>query len=318
MDYGRLFSRAWEIVWNNKFMFLLGFLAALGVGGGGANTNFRVGSGNLPPEITTGFERFFERFGPLLIGLGCLAFIIGLIFWLIRLAAQAGLISAAARIEAGEKMTFSSAFSAGTRVLGRMIGINLLLYGPFIILIIIVAAIFATTIGAAVASSIAGGNTSDIEALTGGLSLLAICIGCLACLLVPLGLLISVIYPFAQRGAVLGNLGVIDSIRHGWQVVKANVGDIILLIIFFLVLGFIFGLVAAVVLLPFAFIAFGPAFFRLMGNDVIQAIDIIAILIGGILIGLVAAVINSIMVAFRSTTITLAYQEFIKKAAAKV
>ena len=29
MDYSALLRRSWELVWNNKFMFVLGFLAAL-------------------------------------------------------------------------------------------------------------------------------------------------------------------------------------------------------------------------------------------------------------------------------------------------
>ncbi len=35
MDYSKLFSRAWDIIWKNKFLILLGVLIALS--GGGSN-----------------------------------------------------------------------------------------------------------------------------------------------------------------------------------------------------------------------------------------------------------------------------------------
>ncbi len=43
MEYGRLLGRAWDIIWEQKFLILLGVLAALGGGGGGGST--ATGSG---------------------------------------------------------------------------------------------------------------------------------------------------------------------------------------------------------------------------------------------------------------------------------
>ena len=44
MDYGQLLSRAWNIIWEHKFLILLGVLVALGsAGGGGSNANFSTG-----------------------------------------------------------------------------------------------------------------------------------------------------------------------------------------------------------------------------------------------------------------------------------
>src|SRR5574341_1614533 len=44
MDYGAILQRAWEIVWNNKFLILLGVLVAFSTGGGSSG-NFGGGSG---------------------------------------------------------------------------------------------------------------------------------------------------------------------------------------------------------------------------------------------------------------------------------
>ena len=235
MDYGQLFRRSWEIVWQNKFLFVLGFLAALGAGGNsGSGVNYNIPSSSssptapFPTDFIDEVTSFWAEFGGLIIGLLCFFFILGIVFWLIRLAAQGGLIESVDRIEAGEKMSFGSAFSAGVSRIGGLVGLHLVINGPFILLGLIffgVGASFFTT-------AIRDGGT--ISEATGGLfSILAICGGLLACVLVPLGIIVTVIYPFAQRGLILKQMGIIESIRHGWQVVRDNVGDVILLIIAF-------------------------------------------------------------------------------------
>ncbi|KAA3664584.1 MAG: hypothetical protein DWQ04_04945, partial [Chloroflexi bacterium] len=139
MDYGDLLKRSWHIVWNNKFMFVLGFLAALGSGGGsgGGNsgTNFSPSSSggdefNLPPEFAANIEQYWAEFAGVLIALVCFFVILGIVFWLVSLVGQTGLISSAARIDAGEEATLGEAFAEGTAKLGNMIGLNLVLSGP--------------------------------------------------------------------------------------------------------------------------------------------------------------------------------------------
>ena len=39
MDYGRVLTRAWEITWRWKILWILGFLAALGSGSGGGGSS---------------------------------------------------------------------------------------------------------------------------------------------------------------------------------------------------------------------------------------------------------------------------------------
>lgn len=320
MDYGNLLKRAWHIVWNNKFMFVLGFLAALGSGGnggnGGARGNFNVSGSssdfNLPPGFAENIERYWAQYAGITIALVCLAIILGIVFWLVSLVGQAGLISAASRIDSGEQVTLGDAFGAGTGVLVRMIGLNLILYGPFILLGLIFFGIASVTVGSAVASEFAG-NPGNFETIFSSIGPFFACFGILACVMVPLGLIVTVIYPFAQRGLILQELGIVDSIRHGWNVLRDNIGDVFLLILLFVVIGFVFGIAAAVVLLPAAALAFLPTIVDLVRGGTLEIGNIAFMIGGGICLGLLGAVINSIMIAFRSTTVTLAYQEFINK-----
>ena len=270
MDYGNLLKRAWHIVWNNKFMFVLGFLAALGSGGGsgsGGNSNFSSSGSNnfnLPPEFAANIERYWAEFAGVVIALVCFFVILGIIFWLVSLVGQTGLISSAARIDAGEDVTLGEAFAEGTAKLGKMIGLNLVLYGPFMLFGLIAFGVIGALVGPAVFAEMAGsgGNMDSIAGAIGGFM---VCFGILACLLVPLGILVNIIYPFAQRGLILQGHGVIDSIRHGWKVVRENAGDVVLLIILFLVIGFVFGIVAAIVLIPLALLIFVPIHNRYVG-----------------------------------------------------
>jgi hypothetical protein len=312
MDYGNLLSRAWTIVWNNKFMFVLGFLAALGGGGGGgSNFNFQMDQNTLPPDIEQNIERLLAQYGWMLAGIGCLLVFLGFLFWLVRLSAQAALIDTALRLEAGKKVSLGAAFTAGVARLDRFVGIHLLLYGPFILLGFIGLIASMVTAGAAVYAAILSPETANVQALIGSMGIAFACIGLLACLLVPLWLVVTFIYPFAQRGAVLQNLGVTASIGHGWQIVKNNVGEVFILALLFVVLGFLVLAVAAVVLLPIAFLAAGSAIINAVASGAFGIGQAISLVMGGLCIGFIGAAVNSVLVAFRSTAVTLAYQEFV-------
>jgi len=319
MDYGQLFRRSWDIVWQNKYLFILGLLAALGAGGnagGGLNYNFPSSSTSptspFPLDFAEEVASFWSQYGGLILGLICFFIILGIVFWLIRLAAQGGLIEAVDRIEAGEKMSFGSAFSAGVARIGGLIGLHLLINLPFIIFGLIFSAVGGSFFMTALRQ---GGAIS--EAMGGTFAILAVCGGLVGCLLVPVGIIVQIVYPFAQRGLLLQRLGVMDSIRHGWRVVRENVGDVILLIIAFLVIGFLFGLVTAVFTIPLAFLAAGPFILdAIQGNEISFGMtEIVTLAFGGICLGLLAAAVNSVLTAYRSATVTLAYQHFLEKQA---
>lgn len=325
MDYTQLLKRAWDIVWNNKFMFVLGFLAALGGGGGsgGGNSNFNFSSDfenndfNIPPEFAQNIEQYWAQFAGLLVLFIGLAIILAIVFWLVSLIGQAGLISSASRLDAGENTTLKSAFSDGVSKLGSMVGLNLVLYGPFLLLGIVAFGFMAATIGTAVIGELSGSDV-NFDAIAPLFGSSFICFALLACLMVPISIVISIVYPFAQRGIVLKELGIIDSIKHGWKVVRENVGDVIVLIIIFAVIGVLFGIVAAVVLVPIGLVIFLPTILSMVNGGTLEIANIVFMIIGGIFLGLLGAAINSIFLAYRSTAVTLAYEEFGNKAVEKL
>ena len=320
MEYGKLFSRAWEICWNNKYIFVLGFLAALGSGGSGGGQSFSNSftGDELPPEVFGNMDRILALIGPIVAVLICAGLILAVVFWLIRLVAQAGLISTTARIDRGEQSSLGQAFSAGTAHLPRILGLNLLIYLPFWILGIISVGIAIFAFGATIASAFTPQGGEELGALPAGFALVAICMVALACLLIPLALLASIVYAFAQRGIVLQGHGVTESIGHSWRFVRNNAGEIVLLIVFLIVLSIIFGLLVSIILVPLSFLAFGPAFLNLVTGAQFEVIDVITIIGGVILLGILGAVLNSILIGYRSVAVTLAYQELLGKPVEKL
>jgi len=127
------------------------------------------------------------------------------------------------------------------------------------------------------------------------------------------GLVITFLNPFAVRGLVLQDLGVMDSIRHGWQVLRRNVGNILVLAVVFLVIGIIVGLVSLLIagLRAAPFVA--PIFLGLVRETGVTTLNIALAVVGGLVFIIVTAAISSILVAYQSTTFTLAYQQFLSE-----
>ena len=298
MDFGKLLSRSWQIVWNNKFLFVIGFLAALGSGGGSGGGIFNFGSFDEssfadPTNLAGRAELFWSQYAGLIIAAVCILFLISIVIWLISLTAQAGLIDAVDHIDEGGSSSFGEAWAAGVSKLLSLVGLSLLLAIPFVLLGLMAAAVGI------------GAVFTDGAALFG---VLGIVIACLACLLVPLGLFIQILYPFSQRAIVLQNKGAVESISHGWHVMRENVGDAIILIVIAIAITFIYSFAAALVVIPLALLALGPALASgLIAGDLNMMTIVLGV--GGLLcVGLFAAVINAILVTYRSAFMTLGYK----------
>ena len=150
MDYGNLLSRSWRVVWDHKFMIFLGFLAALGsgLGSNGNNFNYTADSGDFQnmPFVDTPFtppdpDQFLPVLGAMAAGALCFAIVLGIVLWILRLTAEAGMIDAASRLDAGQKIGFGEAMSAGWSKIWNMIALNLLLFGTVFLVVMFLSLI---------------------------------------------------------------------------------------------------------------------------------------------------------------------------------
>ena len=329
MDYGDLLKRGWNITWNHKYLWWLGFLAALGGSGGsggGGGSNFNIpsgggsgsgssGSGDLPFSEAE-LERFFTD-SSMWAGIGTAVFVLlaclilfFIVMWFIRLAAEAGLIHAAFEINAGNKMSFGEAFSHGRSHIGSFFVVNLILKSPpFLIGLAFACAIFLMIGGAAAAGDIEAIG-AQMAAAAGTLIFLGLCA---ACLLIPYNFIVLLLYPIAQRGVVLGNLGAMDSIRHGWNMLKTYVGEMLLLGVIFWFMMLVVGIASLIVVLPILAATALPFAISMISNGTVSTPLAALAGLGVILMILASSFISSVVVVMRSSTFTLAYLEMLNR-----
>ena len=259
MDYGKLLSRTWDIIWKYKFLILLGVLVALGSshggtgspgGGGGFRTDrpssefeWRQPPFELPEEFPE-WDEWEHRRGrgiPVLgVALAILlvgaAIVIGLALWVVSIIARGGLIDAVRVIESGGTSSFSLAWQAGWRHGWRLLGIGILPALPMLVL----------TIGGLGMTGVLAGLTGlfgrDLAAFSGLGGLIGV-FGALACIAAPLALVLGLLQTFANRACMFDDLGVFASYRRGWDVLVGNIGQALVLFLIQIGINIAIGLV---------------------------------------------------------------------------
>lgn len=246
MDYGRLFSRAWDIIWEHKFLILLGVLVALGsAGGSGAGqrgaTGIHDGGPSGMPNFDLNVQRPLQDIGVPAIALvgGMIllgaALVIGLGLWVISTISRGGLIYGADTVAGGDVTNFSASFRAGWQKAWRLIGIGLFPAVPGFLLFFVGMFSF--------------GQYRWIEALTGGdvaetvpAMVRFVPNIALLCILALAVLLFTLLRSFANRACMLEDLGVIASYRRGFEVLGANLGPAMILFLLQVALSVVIGL----------------------------------------------------------------------------
>lgn len=298
MDYSGTLSKGWGITWRHKWLWLLTFIPGLA---GLATFGISYAQQGLARDgLGTAPEVIGAQMGSLML-LNCLSVLIALLFGVIGLATRGGLIAAVDGIDRGESYTFGRAFRAGWRKLLPLLGMSLLLIGGFILLAVtgglILLVVFS--VGAFAGGS---GQSDSLWAGLGLVGILGVCCAMIGYLVV--ALLVNLVYPFAFRGIVLQELGVIDSIRHGWRVARENLGEIILLYLPFFVITLLLAGIYAV-------FTFGSSFQAMMAGDP-------AAMMSGFgweffVLFIIWTLISAVLAAWQSATFTLAYGEWTGK-----
>lgn len=244
MDFGYVLKRALKIIWKFKVLWIFGILASCGQssGSGGSNIQYTFSSedANVFPQI----ENFFNQLDPaaiaFLIALGILAILAVIILAiLLGTIGRVGLIRGTMKAEQdAERLTFGELWRDGLVYFWRVFGLNLLI-GVFIFLVIL--ALFIPGI--------------VLTGLTFGL--FALCLIPMTCLLIPVMWAVYVVIEQANIALVVENLSIMKAISRGWEVVRHNIGTMIVMsLILMLGVGLIGG---AVIGLPLLIVG-APAF----------------------------------------------------------
>jgi len=302
MDIAEVLRRAWQITWRFKGLWVLGILAGCGGGGGGGGSSsgsgsglrFEFGEGEFPP-----LDRFFDRIDPELVGLvgvalACLAIILVIVFFLAGVLGQSGLISGFDLADEGHAVTLSVAFQRSLHYFWKILGAQVLLW---LLAAAVLAAIFIT-----------GGI---LTLGTFGLALL--CLLPLVCLLIPALLLFGVYVMITQVALVVEELDLGAAFSRSWQVMRDNLGNVILLGIALVVGGAVIGILLFV---PFLAVA-APALAGIaLGGERAAAGGIALSILGAVVLFPLLILLNGVIQTFVTGTWTIAYRRMIGKGGA--
>lgn len=245
MDFGKLLEKAWNTIWNNKFLILLGIIVVLGNAGTGGSSGgtsgfeWNLDRGDMP-RFDFNFQDPFREIGLPVAAAGGILFIVlialavGLILWALSTIARGSLIYGANTLDAGENTTFSDSFQAGWQKGWRLIGISLVPALPALLLILVLF--------------ISLGLMGSMEALMEGQMIrparMAFAPAVLfACVLLPLSLILSLMRTFANRACMLEDKGVFAAYRRGLDVLFNHFGNAFLLFLLQIAISIVLGLI---------------------------------------------------------------------------
>ncbi len=287
MNYGEVLQRAWKVIWKNKILWLFGFLASCGSGagggggggGGGGSYSPNNGSGlNPPPEMQQFFgqmKNFFENMPvwlPVLLVCGTLILVVAAFF--LSSLGKTGLMRGAWLADEGRpKLSLSIVWGELKPYFWRVVLLNLLLAASGIVLGLLIALPIIA-----------------IALFTLGIGL--ICLIPLLCLLLPISLLINMWVEESMAALVGENLGVLDSLKRGYAVIRSNLTAVLVMGLILWIGG---GLISLVIGLP-ALLILVPIFggliagtFEAMRTGFIVSVVVLALylplawLLGGVL-----------------------------------
>lgn len=310
MDFSKILTKAWKIIWKHKILWLFGVLAgcgASGSGGGGgggggssASTMFRNGQGNgyefLDPSFQRGIQEFFRNIGNvpnfvwvlIAIAVVITVFVLSILFLLVGTLGTTGVIKGTIMADEADPdakpISFGKVFRAikpyywkvlllniGLRVVGFMV---ILIFGLPLVLLSI---------------------------CTCGLGVF---------LLIIIGMFIELMVNFTTIAIVEEEKGIFDGIGLAWQVLTQNLGYVIVM---FLILGIGQLIIGLIIALPLVIVP-APLVINLMstGFQTVGAGLVISIILFAIFIPLVIF-LSGVLKAYVLTSWTLTYRSLENK-----
>lgn len=265
-NFGEVLTRAWQIIWKHKVLWIFGILAGCGQGGGGSGINFNMNSrdferadGSLPPQVLRWFQAIEQNlmtYVAIGIAVICLLWIVAVFLGTIG---RIGLIRGTAQADGGaESLIFGQLFSESMPYFWRILVLSLIVALP---IVFVFAALVAGLLVFLVPVSVGSGGGGNAP-LLGLFAIIPFFIGCM-CLLVPVMFVVGMIIRQAERAIVLEDMRVLPAISRGWDVFRKNLGPILVMAIIITVIGLIVGFVIAI---PIFILVFPAALAFMFGN----------------------------------------------------
>ncbi len=245
-DYKEVLTRAWQIIWKHKILWIFGIFAGCSRGGGGSGGGGGGGGSggdgfSTGPDFNPQIQQFFEQAGRwieqnwwVIVVFVVAVLVLVLIAIFLGTIGRIGLIRGTFQADVGaEKLLFGTLFRESFpyfwRVFGLSVIIGLIFFALFIPIIL-------------------------FGVLTAGIGFL--CLLPLICILIPVSWAVMTILEQANAAIVIDNLGIMDGVRKGWDICKSNVGTIIIMALILWIGSAVLGLVIALPIIAIVFFAF--------------------------------------------------------------
>jgi hypothetical protein len=243
-NFGEILTRAWQIVWKHRVLWIFGILASCGRGGSSFNSSSFQGDGGsvTPPDFPPQVMEWFRWIEENLVTFFVIICVFVILIWLVTKAIGAigkiGLIRGTVKVDGStENLIFGQLFGESTPYFRRMFGLLLLVDLPAL-------ALAAIAVAAALALVFPVIQNSD-AVITSMFSLVALFAVCF-CLFVPIMIVVYLSANQSERAIVLEEMSVLPAISRGWDVFRNNLGPIIIMAIILGILGIAVNLVLAI------------------------------------------------------------------------
>ncbi len=300
MNYGEILTKAWHIIWKNKVLWIFGILAGCSSSGGNGGSSYRGGDGTNGQFFGQDIQRFFESIPAWVwVTIVIAGVILALIAVLLVTVGRIGLIKGTVDADEGAAhLKFGQLFSASMPYFWRVLLLNLLLFVVAILAVVVLAVPVALLV-AGLAVTIVG----------------IICIIPLACVLGIVAWLFGIFIQQSTIALVTEDLGVMDALKRGWQVVTRNPGQYIVMGVILGIIGFVAALIIG---LPLVALILPPLFNMAVssGNQVNTGIAVSIVLF--LLYLPVLLVLNGILQAYLNSAWTLTFRRLTRTGASPV
>ena len=296
VDVGAILSRAFQVTFKNPVLWLLGFLVA--VLSNNFNTTYRFNAADFTPDSVLGSS---------ILALVILLLVIAL--FILRAAFEGSLIAAADRGAQDAHPTFREGWQIGRARVWRVLALNLIFAAFVILLVFGLVALALLTVGGAILGGVfAGGaqNVPEASRILTGVGWGVFGLAVIALVAIPVAFILTTVTQFAQRAVVLDDQPVGAAWSTGWQLLRANLANVMLVVLAQIAVNIVAGIISAAII---GAIAAPAALGLILGAG--QSHTLAYILMVAVLV-LIALVISGLIVAlptaWNSTLWTLFYR----------
>lgn len=300
-DFGGVITRAWEIIWKHKVLWIFGILAGCASGGGsnGAGSSYSFSNQDMQQGDFGPLEDFLSGVNEgmvmtFVLVMIAVVLVIILLALLLNTVGRVGLVKGTLEVQGGAPiLVFSELFQSSLRYFWRVLGLNLLIG---LSITVIAAALFI-----------------PMAILTGlTMGLFALCLIPLICLMIPVMWAVSVLVEQINIILIVEDLGILEAMRRGWAFFRQHWGTVLLM---GLILGLIGMVAGGVISLPLFFTMF-PLLTGLLlagGDGALGGMIVAGICLAAYLP--VLLVLSGILNAFTHSAWTLTYLRLTRPAA---